>query len=210
MCTVSWGRRVPTTLGMAPDQVAAGRHSTRFLLLKALLLPNKGFRAPFYPFPGCRRQGLGNCVGAIAGRPLLQDHAPPAVARIHGEEVSPDALLHLVLHLVRQRRVEIDMLAKGLRVLWWRAESIGLRVVVVAMGHLAGSAFWGCSRCLLDGAEVGVIAGVVRHGRGQLLPGGNGGFVAVVDALRRETLGAAGLLERLLLCVVGGGLEGMD
>lgn len=210
MRTVPRSRRVPTTLGVPPDQVAAGRHSTRFLLLKALLLPNKGFRAPFCPFPSCRGQGLGHCVGAVARRPLLQDHAPPAVAGIHGEEVSPDALLHLVLYLVRQRRVGIDMLAKGLRVLWWRAESIGLRVVVVAVGHLAGSAFGGRGRRLLDGAEVGVIAGVVRHGRGQLLPGGNGGFVAVVDALRRETLGAAGLLERLLLCVVGGGLEGMD
>jgi len=133
------------------------------------------------------------------------------VPRIHGEEVSPDALLHLILYFVRQRCVQIDMLAKGLRVLWWRAESgVGLRVVVVAMGHLAGSALGRRGRRLLDGTEVGVIAGVVRHGRGQLLPGGNGGFIAVVDALRRETLGATGLLERLLLCVVGGGLEGMD
>ena len=203
-------RRVPTTLGMPPNQVASGRRAVCLSLLEALLLLDEGFRASSPPSFGRRRESVGNCVGLVAGCPLLQDHAPAAVPRIHGEEVAPDTLLHLILYFVRQRGVEIDILAKGLRVLWWRAESIGLGVVVVAMRHLAGSAFWGRGSGLLDGAEIGVIASVVGNRRWQLLPCGNGGFEAVVDALGRDSVGAAGLLERLLHGVVRRGLKGTN
>ena len=129
------------------------------------------------------------------------------MAGVHGEEVSPHALLDLILYLVREWGVGVDVvLAEGLCVLGRRAEGKCLRIVVVAVCYLTGTALGGCSGRLLDGAELCVIAsvtGIVGDGRRQLLPGGDGGSMAVVDTLRRQALGAAGFLERLLFCVVG-------